>query len=186
MKLDLKNGTVLLDDEDWDRLKEYRWYINKYTKAVVSPGISRSDPSTVAMARVIMKAPKHLVVDHINGNRLDNRKSNLRLSTQQRNTWNRQPNKTKNRKERPSSKFRGVQKTKRLGFLKWTASISVFRNTIFLGIFNSEEEAASAFDIAAKMLFNDTYSRPNLQTQLNVEIQNLDLLEILKKRTLFR
>ncbi len=184
MELELKHGTVLIDDEDWERLKLYKWYINKYTKAVVSPAIKREDPSTVNMARLIMKAPKHLVVDHINGDRFDNRKQNLRLSSQQRNTWNRRPNQTKNRKEKPISKFRGVQKTQRLGFVKWSAAISIFRNTVFLGVFDSEQEAASAFDIAAKILFGDTYSRPNLEQPLSVQIENMDILEILKKRTL--
>lgn len=174
MEIKLKRGTVLIDDEDWDRLKSYKWYINKYTKAVVSPFAFLGDPSTVNMARKIMNPPKNLVIDHINGNRLDNRKKNLRIVSQQRNTWNRKAHK--------KSKYKGATKFSKTG--KWLSEISIFRNCIHLGIYENAEEAAKAYDKAARFVYEETYVRPNFKQEFEIKIENMDILQILKKKAL--
>jgi hypothetical protein len=84
-----------------------------------------------------------LLVDHINGNGLDNRRANLRLATYTQNNWN-----NRQRVERYSSKYRGVSWHKRWG--KWSAVISVKGRKKHLGYYRDEKEAAEAFDRAAK------------------------------------
>lgn len=85
-----KNGTVrahaLVDDEDVPRLIKYRWCLNNTGYARTS--ISSSEQ--ILMHRFIMKLPKNKPwVDHINRNKLDNRKENLRTATSSLNNHNR-------------------------------------------------------------------------------------------------
>ena len=86
-------------------------------------------------------------VDHINGDRLDNRRFNLRLCTNQQN----QMNKTK--RVGSSSRFKGVyfQKTSR----KWVAAIQKDRKLKHIGLFSDELDAARAYDAAAKEAFGE-------------------------------
>lgn len=106
----LTQGKVaLVDDEDFEELSKYNWH-NAGRYAVRHT--SRKSPGgrkTVFMHRQIMNAPSGKQVDHKNGNRYDNRKSNLRFSTQLQNCWNactRKDNKTgyKGVHYRPKSK----------------------------------------------------------------------------------
>ncbi len=86
-------------------------------------------------------------VDHINGNRLDNRKCNLRLATRSQNLQN------SRKRTGCSSRFKGVNW---LGQNKrWRARIKVFGKEIALGCFISELEAAEAYNKAAKEHFGD-------------------------------
>ncbi len=104
-----KHGTqvVLVDKEDWELVKEHRWYIwpgptNRtfYARANIphpdggwyySPnGKRRRRQTVVRMHRLIMNVPKGMVTDHINHNGLDNRKSNLRVCTDAENGRNKQ------------------------------------------------------------------------------------------------
>lgn len=75
-----KNRYAIVDKEDYDRVSKYRWYYNN--------GYAVSDFG-VRMHRFIMNPPHDMVVDHINHNRLDNRRSNLRICTQFENSQNR-------------------------------------------------------------------------------------------------
>jgi hypothetical protein len=83
-----------------------------------------------------------LYVDHINGDGLDNRRANLRIVTAQQNNWNRRFRRT------GRSKYTGVTWDGRRD--KWRADIYENRRKIFLGHFAEEEEAARAYDSAAK------------------------------------
>lgn len=97
-----------------------------------------------------------MVCDHINGNGLDNRKANLRQATYAQNSWNRGKNRV------PSySKYKGVSLhgTDR----KWQAQICVHGKRIYLGRFNSELEAAMAYDAAA-VKYHGRYANVNLKT----------------------
>lgn len=78
---------VLIDIEDIDLVKQYRWRASNYNKPYARCGINKN--KTIQMHRLIMKPENGLVVDHINHNRLDNRKSNLRVCTYSQNAMNR-------------------------------------------------------------------------------------------------
>jgi hypothetical protein len=88
-----------------------------------------------------------MVTDHINHNKLDNRKSNLRVCTDLQNARNStyRPNNT--------SGFKGVSLRKKYG--TWSADIKINYFHKFLGYFSSPEEAAHAYDNAAKEIYGE-------------------------------
>lgn len=83
-------------------------------------------------------------LDHVNGNRSDNRWSNLRLATRQQNNWNR--GKGKNNK----SGFKGVSFDRPSS--KWKAQICVNYTKISLGLFDTPIEASACYQGAAELL----------------------------------
>lgn len=91
------------------------------------------------LSRVLLNAPEHLVVDHINRDPFDNRRSNLRLCTKAQNAWNQIT-------KAGSSPFKGVQYTRG----KWHAIIRADGARRHIGCFASEEEAACAYDREAR------------------------------------
>ncbi len=103
---------------------------------------AKAGGKTVKMHRQIMRAPAHLVVDHIDHNGLDNRKQNLRLCTFAENCRNTR------RTAASSSKYKGVHWRKRTQ--KWAAAIRFENKTYHLGYFDHERDAARAYDRAAK------------------------------------
>jgi len=108
----------------------------------------RADGNTkTSMHREIMNAPKGLDVDHIDGNGLNNRKSNLRLCTHAENVHNSRPMRN------GSSKYKGVcwHKT----YKKWYSSIGKTGKRFYLGRFDNEIDAALAYDKKAKELFGE-------------------------------
>lgn len=99
------------------------------------------------MERVLgRKLSRSEKVDHINGDGLDNRRSNLRVVTHAENLTNRSGWK------KSSSKYKGVTWFKRDS--KWQAKICPKGKTIHLGYFDSEIDAAKAYNEAAKIYFN--------------------------------
>jgi len=94
-----------------------------------------------------MDAPGHLVVDHIDRNGLNNRRSNLRLCSAAQNACN------SGSARGSSSKYKGVCWNKREG--KWVASIR-FKNKLHLmGYFTDEIAAAKAYDKSASEFFGE-------------------------------
>lgn len=81
---------ALVDSEDFEKVNALSpWYENDQGYAVKKTRIKGKNIS-IRMHKLIMDTPKGLVTDHINGNRLDNRKNNLRCVSQAINSWNRQ------------------------------------------------------------------------------------------------
>jgi hypothetical protein len=93
------------------------------------------------LQRFIMDAPEDVYVDHINHDRLDNRRENLRFATASQNTANRDLG------GRGKSGYRGVHWSKQRR--KWRADIHVAGRQIYLGLFEDAEAAARAYDWAA-------------------------------------
>jgi len=94
-----------------------------------------------------MSAPADMQVDHINGNPLDNRRENLRICTRAQNTCNRKA--VVNSK----SGYKGV--TKKNSSRKWIPEIRKDGKKLYLGSYNTPEEAAKAYDKAAKEIFGE-------------------------------
>ncbi len=140
-----KGQEVLVDDEDYEGLRVFKWRWSSHSYArrngVRLKG-SKIQP-TIVMHREIMKAQLGDHVDHIDGNPLNNQKSNLRILTPSDNA--KRKTKVPKRGGKYQACLRGVSKT-RSG--KYRALITCGK-TITLGTFNTEEEAGKAFDRAS-------------------------------------
>lgn len=151
-----QNHWTILDAEDYYKFSNIGWALGGYKKNFYAVGgIKNKDGEFEIMRlhRVIMNPPKRRVVDHRNGDGLDNRRDNLRLATRGQNVCN----KIKTRKK-TSSKFIGVSFDKRSGL--WAAYVGHLRKKIFLGYFDSEIAAARAYDKAA-LEYHKEFARLN-------------------------
>ena len=83
-----KNQMVLIDDDDFEKIKYYSWYASYNTKLRGYYAMTRIKNKTIYMHRLIMGFPDNLDIDHINKNTLDNRKENLRVVTTRQNNFN--------------------------------------------------------------------------------------------------
>jgi len=127
---------AIVDAADYPALAKYKWY------AQGEPGSHRfyacrtHRSRSFSMHRQIMKPPKGMVVDHINGNGLDNRRCNLRICTQLQNSQN------THRRRPGKSRYRGVFPRGD----KWQAAIQHDGESLYLGLFDDEVAAARARD----------------------------------------
>jgi hypothetical protein len=135
----LHNLKAICDECDYEFLNQWNWTLNNYGYPVRRESIIKT---AILMHRVIMGAPEGSEIDHANHDKLDNRRSNLRFCTTQQNQFNRL--KTSGV---ATSKFKGVSLSKRDN--RWMASIKIWGRTKNLGRFNSQQEAARAYDVAA-------------------------------------
>lgn len=142
-KLFLKNGnSIKIDDLDWENLSQFKWGINK--KGYAYTNFNRK---LITMHRMILNPPKNKCVDHINMDRLDNRRKNLRICSFGENLMNRGPQKNN------KAGLKGVYFFKPTK--KWAASICKNRKIITIGYYSSPKHAAIAYDAAAKILHGD-------------------------------
>lgn len=135
--------SALIDDEDFDFVSEYRWYVNAYGYAVcnhyIGGRISKGyyGQEVIFMHRLIMDAPKGVEVDHKDANRLNNCRVNLRLCNKSQNQAN-----SKIRKDNTSG-YKGVSWHKQVS--KWHANIMLGGKSKSLGLFDTKEQAAQAY-----------------------------------------
>lgn len=151
-----KGQQTLVDDEDFEYLNQWRWHTSYYGYANRRRHIksSRKDQKfeMIKMHRLIMGAPTGMYVDHINGDKLDNRKSNLRVCTNAQNSANQQL------RAANTSGYKGVTLDKRRG--KWIAQIRINYKNNFLGYFDDKIEAAQAYNRKAKEVWGE-YAKIN-------------------------
>ncbi|QJT70429.1 hypothetical protein [Microcystis phage MaeS] len=144
----LSNGDVtIVDDEDFEYLNQFKWYLGNYGYARRNAKVNDGKRKTLFIHRIVTNALDGEVIDHINRNRLDNRKENLRKVTMQQNRIN-SDNQTGN-----TSHFRGVSYNKRTG--KRKAQIKCNYKTHTLGYFSTEEEAALKYNESAVKYFGE-------------------------------
>lgn len=132
-----KNMNALVDDDDYEWLSQRKWCSSK-GYAVRYDGQRRK---MLPMHREILNAPDGMDVDHINGDRLDNRRANLRVCPHRQNIRNQKP------RVGGTSRYKGVYWCST--YRKWRVQIMSDKKRIHVGAFDDEEQAARAYDVAA-------------------------------------
>ncbi len=138
----------LIDKEDFERVSKYKWTYDSFNDCAFRSVLVNHKKTVILLHRFILNAPIALQVDHINHSRLDNRKINLRLCTNAENSRN------CNKKSTNTTGFKGVSFKQRSERGKqWEARIKVNYQGIYLGMFKTKEEAAIAYNEAARKYF---------------------------------
>lgn len=142
-----RTGAVtLVDAVDIPLIANRSWSL---TNGYATAHCRLSDPEprkTLYLHRVLLDAPDRIFVDHINGSKLDNRRCNLRLATNSQNLANMGP------RSDNASGYRGVMWRAEKG--RWYAQIGG-RAQKYIGYFDTAEEAARAWDAAARELWGE-------------------------------
>ena len=131
---------ALVDDEDYLTISRYKWCFGNNGYAIRSSYKTNSNHSL--MHRMIIDTPKGMLTDHINGDKLDNRRSNLRIATKSENMMN-AGMRTNNK-----SGFKGVTWSKNAK--KWASQIMINGRHIHFGYFDDPKDAALAHDNGAR------------------------------------
>jgi hypothetical protein len=159
-EIELTHGLVaLVDDEDYKYLNQWNWHASrtKYTFYARRNLKSGEVHSTKRMHREIFEHISgelgHLIIDHINGDGLDNRRSNLRIADHRKNEWNSRKKPAKVNKHHP---YKGITFARG----HWCAQIKVGDRHIHCGYYPTPGEAAAAYDEAAVKYFGD-FARTN-------------------------
>ena len=155
-EIELRNGgTALVDDEDFERLSQFKWYRNDHGYAVRARRMRDRtlEKGSMRMHRHIMgDPPDGMVIDHIDRNRLNNQKENLRFCTYSENAMN------SDKKKKTASKFKGVFLHVVEGRRYWRAKICVNRRDIrkvFPYTKEGEKEAAMWFNEQSRKHFGE-------------------------------
>jgi hypothetical protein len=150
-KIKLTKGKyAYVDERDFNRINQYNWHYLQGGYAARSEG-GRKNKKMIYMHRFILDLQHgdKRVVDHMNKDKLDNRRSNLRICTQKENGRN--SSKPKTRKF--TSKYKGVYFDKERK--KWIAKLKVNYRNVWIGRFDTEKEAAKAYNTQARIIFRE-------------------------------
>jgi hypothetical protein len=145
--------TALVDDQDFLRLAAFTWHAHKArgrrtaARGQFYAARALDHRHRVFMHHDIMGERPGYQIDHRNGNGLDNRRSNLRWATGSQNQQNKA-------KVGGTSPFKGVYRL-RSGPRPWRATITIQGRRLHLGVFKREEDAALAYDAAARQHFGE-------------------------------
>ena len=147
-----KGKLAIVDSDDLSWLSVMSWHIGSdgyASSCIFVEGKWRK----VSMHRLINNTPQGIDTDHINRNRLDNRKANLRDALRGQNRSNSKPSKS-------GSKYKGISFHKTAK--KWISSIRVNGKLLHLGYYSCEIEAAKAYDVHAVKYFGE-FAAPNFK-----------------------
>ena len=137
-----KGEEFYFDLEDYDKIKDYCWCFNDQDYIVAH----NKSGNNIRLHRLILNINnKDIIIDHKNRRKNDNRKSNLRIATKSENAMNRPAD------IRSTTGYKGVHKVGN----KYTANIGLNNETIYLGIFDSMEDAAECRYRNEKEIFGE-------------------------------
>jgi hypothetical protein len=161
---------TIVDSPDYYRFGCFKWYLAASHKgkfyALRGARVGSEETKIVRLSREIMQAPKGILVDHRNGDSLDNRRENLRLATRCQNMQNAKKRKNK---AATSSQFTGVYFDKCRSL--WAYILRANGKVVATGRFPTEIEAARARDAAA-IKYHGEFARLNFPREdYNVEIR---------------
>lgn len=147
-EIQLTQGYVaLVDDADYEWISTFYWYAHIDKKTIYARAYNPVTKKQVRMHRLIMEAVDPLVkIDHRDGNGLNNQRSNLRDATTSQNAMNM-------RKHKGDSGYKGVFKRKDSN--RYEAYIRIGGNRVYLGLFESKEEAAKTYNKEALKHFGE-------------------------------
>lgn len=144
-EIPLTRGLVaLVDDEDAEWLGQWRWRVNQRRRNLFY-AVTTIDGREAKMHRLLLRPQQGLFVDHIDGNGLNNRRSNLRIASCAQNLWN------AGKSARNTTGFKGVSRKKE----KYSAKIRVARKLYHLGTFDTPQDAHAAYCAAARKHFGE-------------------------------
>ena len=154
MTINIKGYDVLIDNDIASVILARKWHVSRRKKGVyfaTSVFTSNGRTHEKRLHRVIAGAPPNVIVDHINGNTLDNRRENLRWCSAGQNTRNRNNY--------------GINRTGHKGVIKvkdrYRAKVTFEGKHIHIGYFHTPEEAAEAYRQKARELFGEFYNEGN-------------------------
>ena len=135
-----KNKRAFIDNEDFEAVSKFKWCLMttkriKYAQRAIT---SSGKKIILLMHRIIMNPSQNMQIDHINGNGLDNRRSNLRICTRSENQRNRHTS-----RKTPTSLF-GVTAQIYKNKIRYQAQVNINGKKVYLGMFPSELEAHRA------------------------------------------
>ena len=172
-EIQISGYTVLVDDEDLEKIKKYNWFINK-TSRKRNPNLLYFMTHTtinkkrqmLLLHRYIMGCALHdkQIVDHISRDTLDCRKSNMRICNRAENARNT----TKTRAN--TSGYKGVSLERKTG--KWNTFITYDKKHYNLGASLTKEKAAEKYDVAALLLHGE-FACINFQKDRYLNIEEL-------------
>ena len=154
-KIPLSKGQfAIVDDEDYEKLVQWKWHQSVSGYAIRNDSIINGIQPKVYMHRLILNVPNGFQGDHINRNKLDNRRKNLRICTKAENRYNKGPIQRKT-----ASIYKGVYWHRPAR--KWYGHIQHNNKVTHLGMFKTEKEAAIAYNKRALKLFGQ-FARLNV------------------------
>ena len=159
-KIPLTQGKfAIVDDDDFEMVNKYKWSVDCWERAGLCYAISgvpttkKREYKNMRMHRLIMNPTKGYVVDHINGDGLDNRRSNLRICTTRDNVRNK-----RRVSKRSSTGYVGVcKRITKNGLVRYQAHIHFNDKFTHLGMYLTAEEAYAVYRKKAKEIFGEFF-----------------------------
>ncbi len=139
IKLGRRSVYALVDDTDFAEVRKHHWYLMNTGYVETFRKRDGKVSGRTTLHRFILNPAAGQMIDHINRNKLDCRRTNLRLATFTQNNCNLQ-------RTNKFGTYRGVRPRDR----RWEARITIDRRSVSLGRFDSPEEAAMAYNSAAE------------------------------------